>query len=72
MRQNKPSGDIYWFYKVQKDDFEQNLNMYNEMVTMNWLKEHELAPNSTSVGSHHYNVNIIFLCQNLFSKNRYF
>ena len=50
------------------------------MVTMNWLKEHELAPNSTivivdmaseatedtaqlfSVGLHHYNVNIIFLC----------
>ena len=90
----KPSGDIYWFYKVQKYDFEQNLNtsahFYNEMVTMNWLNEHELAPNSTlviddmaseatkdtaqlfSVGLHHYNVNIIFLCQNLFSKNRYF
>ena len=25
-----------------------------------------------SVGSHHYNVNIIFLCQNLFTKNQYF
>ena len=88
---NKPSGEIYWFYKVQKDDFEQNLNIaahfYNKMVTMNWIKEHILAPNSTividdmaseatedtaqlfSVSSHHYNVSIIFLCQNLFSKN---
>ena len=53
---------------------------------MNWIKEHELAPNSTividdmaseatedtsqlfSVGLHHYKVNIIFLCQNLFPK----
>ena len=60
------------------------------MVTMNWIKEHKLAPNSTivnddmaseatedtaqlfSVGSHHYNVNIMFLCRNLFSKNQYF
>lgn len=25
-----------------------------------------------SIGSHHYNVNIIFLCQNLFTKNKYF
>ena len=25
-----------------------------------------------SVGSHHFNVNIIFICQNLFSKNKYF
>ncbi len=25
-----------------------------------------------SVGSHHYNVNIIFLCQNLFTQNRFF
>ena len=91
---NKPGGNIYWLYKVQNDDFVQNLtttaHFYNEMVTMNWLKEHELPPNSTividdmasgatedtaqlfSVGSHHYNVNIIFLCQNLFSKYRYF
>ena len=50
---NKPSGNIYWFYKVQNDDFERNLTMsahfYNEMVTMNWLKEHKLAPTSTIV-----------------------
>ena len=25
-----------------------------------------------SVGSHHYSVNIVFLCQNLFTKNQYF
>ena len=25
-----------------------------------------------AVGSHHYNTNIIFLCQNLFGKNKYF
>ena len=25
-----------------------------------------------AVGSHHYNVNIIFLCQNLFGKNKFF
>ena len=91
---NKRSGNIYWFYKVQNDDFERNfttsIHFFNEMVTMNWLKDHEIPPNSTividdmaseatedtaqlfSVGSHHYNVNIIFLCQNIFSKNRYF
>lgn len=91
---NKQSGDIYWFYKVQNDEFEQNLNLpvhfYNKMVTMNWLEENDIPPNSTividdmaleatedtaklfSVGSHHYNINIIFLCQNLFTKNQYF
>ena len=65
-------------------------HFYNQMVMSNWLKELELAPNSTifiddmaseatedtvqliSVSLHHYNANIIFLCQNLFSKNQYF
>ena len=32
---NKPGGNIYWFYIVQNDNFEQNLttsvNFYNEM-----------------------------------------
>ncbi len=91
---NSHSGEIFWFYKVKQEHFEKNLSIpahfENKMVTMSWLEENELPPNSTividdmaleatedtaklfSIGSHHYNVNIIFLCQNLFTKNQYF
>ncbi len=91
---NKPSNDIFWFYKVKQDNFEASLDLpvhfENYMVTMNWLESNHPPPNSTividdmaleatedtaklfSIGSHHYNVNIIFLCQNLFTKNQYF
>lgn len=91
---NESGGEIYWFYKVKNENFENNFNLPthfdNKMVTMNWLEENDLPPNSTividdmaleatedtaklfSVGSHHYNVNIIFICQNLFTKNQYF
>ena len=91
---NKTGGEIYWFYKVKQEVFENSFNIpiqfETQMVTMNWIEENNVSPNSTividdmaleatedtaklfSVGSHHYNINIIFLCQNLFTKNQYF
>ena len=63
------------------DEFEEG------MCSMEWLAEHrnstivvddqaldvsEDTSKIFSVGSHHYNVNVIFICQNLFTKNRHF
>ena len=90
---NTNSNNVYWFYKVYQDAFEdiekEITSFENEMCTMAWLEKNSVPPNSTividdmalestedtaklfSIASHPFQINVIFLWENLFKKNKY-
>jgi len=53
---------------------EENVDMANTTIVIDdmAMDATEDTANIFSVGSHHHNVNVIFICQNLFTRNRFF